>query len=135
MEGEREGLALRTEFIKALSQVPTENWGYFFPCMIAIWRFLYSERPGLLGLLDAEYAGEPLLRGESARWFMNEIMDDSEVVDLLEQLMYPLCRDLSGRGLFRRGLIRPEDLQTLDQSVLTRLVDAVVKKADAAGRG
>lgn len=120
---------LRTQFLKALAQVPTENWGYFFPCMIGIWRFLFNEIPGLLGPLDAEYDTEPVLRGKNAEWFLNDLIDDSEVVGLLEQLMYPLCKDLRDKGVFRRGLVQPSHLEALEQSAIVRLTEVVLRKA------
>ena len=38
-----------------LRAVPVSHWGFFFPCLIACWRFSCREHPALFGPLHMEY--------------------------------------------------------------------------------
>ena len=38
-----------------LRAVPLAFWGFFFPCLLAAWRFVENRAPGRLGTLDMSY--------------------------------------------------------------------------------
>ena len=59
MNEEARALLLQDLLRKEFVSIPIEHWGYFFPCHVAVWRFIQTARPGILGELQAGFDEEP----------------------------------------------------------------------------
>ena len=52
--------------VHELCSIPADKWGFFFPAHVALWRFIRTTRPDVLGELSAEYTDEPVFHGRGA---------------------------------------------------------------------
>jgi hypothetical protein len=86
-----------------LKGIPLEHWGFFFPCHVAAWRFIRERRPDLLGEIDCGYDHEPWFKGKGATWFLSSVVKDSEYLEGVEGIMYPLATKLVSKGRLGGG--------------------------------
>ncbi len=127
---------LRAELVN----VPLDAWGFFFPCHVAVWKFIEVERPGVLGPINARFHGQPVFIGKGATWFCQELGEVEGYFDALEAIMYPLLRNATPilrQKVIERGCFYPEELPDIDPAPVERLAELAlhaVDRAVAAGR-
>jgi hypothetical protein len=114
------GELIRTEF----SNVPLEHWGYFFPCHVAVWRYIEARYPGVVGPLRAGYSGEPWFEGTGAHWFCGVLGENPQYLDAVEALSYFVVNHLPDRARVR-GSAERREIPQLPEPVLTDLVAAI----------
>lgn len=114
-----------------LSAVPLAHWGYFFPCHVAVWKFIEEFRPGVLGGLQAGYDNEPYFRGRGSLWFCDSLGNNEAYLDLIERLMYSMVRDLMPETMARGFLLRTE-VPRIDDATMQSLSELVLKAVDEA---
>ena len=66
--------------VHELWSIPADKWGFFFPAHVALWRFIRSTRPDVLGELSAEFADGPVFHGRGAEWFCGRLLEDDAVL-------------------------------------------------------
>jgi|GEM_PF-3412939 len=118
-----------------LANIPVQHWGFFFPCHVAVWRFIEWARPGVLGEVKALFKDEPVFEGRGATWFCEALGSHEEYVNLLEEVMYPITRDAPSAildAVRRRGFFRDEEIPSIDPSLVQRLADVVLAFVDQA---
>lgn len=114
---------------RELAALPIEHWGYFFPIHAAVWRFIEERRPGVIDGLNAGYKGEPYFKGRGAEWFVGALGNTEEYISLLEQVMYPLSRQLAPL-LRERDSLREEELPDLSPDLMGKLAVVVLTAVD-----
>jgi hypothetical protein len=126
---QRESLAalLRRE----ITSIPIAQWGYFFPCHVAVWRFIEAHRPGVLGVLSAGYTKEPYFRGKGADWFCGVLGNQGDYLSLLERVMYRLVDDLPAEAK-TRGFLLEHEIPALDLDTIGELSRVVLAHLDTA---
>lgn len=118
---------------RELVSIPVSHWGFFFPCHIAVWRFIEIKRPGSIGTLKATYRDEPCFEGAGSKWFCEVLGDNETYLNLLEAIMYPMTLDAatSARERVRqRGFFLDDELQPLDPEIVQQLAELVLKEVD-----
>jgi hypothetical protein len=110
-----------------LANIPLDRWGYFFPFMIAFWRYLQEQHPGTVGELSARYATEPIFAGEGAPWFSNVLMENVELLDIIEPIAYSILDGLP-REIHERGFVRREELPSLADDDFERLAAIIAEE-------
>lgn len=111
---------LRELVLDELANIPFDRWGYFFPFMVAFWRYIQETHPGTLGELSARYAQQPVFTGKGARWFSDVLMENEELLDIIEPLTYSIL-DRLPREIAQRGFVRKEEIPPLAEEDFTRL--------------
>jgi hypothetical protein len=74
----KEGEVLLELILDSFSRVSVRQWGYFYPLLIATWRFIWYVRPGILGeVVDIRYVfgSPPQFKGRNADWFAEMLVD------------------------------------------------------------
>src|SRR5262245_61272407 len=124
------------ELIRAeLVNIPIEHWGFFFPCHVAVWRFIQVMRPGSLPELSARFDKEPVFRGVGSVWFCGTLGNRDDYIDQLEGIMYPVTKEASPKireAVRVRGFFREKELPPLDPLAVGRLAIIVLREVDAA---
>lgn len=121
---------LLQELIKnELSTVPLENWRYFFPCSVAVWRFIELQFPGVFGPLQAGFDTEPFFIGKGAKWFCDVLQNDEEYLDLLESIMYEVVRKL-GKHSKERGFLIKAETPELNGETINQLAQVIASKLE-----
>jgi hypothetical protein len=122
------------ELLRAeLANIPVEHWGYFFPASVALWRLIEEARPGVLGEVSAGYDQEPFFKGKGSEWFVADLLNAEEIIDVIDGLM----RDMVGRiprSLLRRGFVQLGDVPSVGLVDVERLVTSTLKRVDEAAR-
>ncbi|HVT43621.1 MAG TPA: hypothetical protein VMT00_04455 [Thermoanaerobaculia bacterium] len=113
-----------------LVNIPIEQWEFFFPVQVAVWRFISERRPGVLGELDAGFSNAPFFRGKGAEWFCGELGGDRRYGELLERIMYPVVDGLP-RSAYARGFVVQPELSALDENAIRELEQLVIRQVDA----
>jgi hypothetical protein len=111
------------------------QWGFFFPCLLAIWRFIEARRPGVLGPAKGGFDTEPYFEGRGARWFMEALTSNDRFVDLLEAIMYPITRDAPEfvrDGVRQRGFFLEAEIPEIPESVVDELAVVTLEEVDQA---
>jgi hypothetical protein len=116
---------------RELVAIPIEHWGYFFPCHVAVWRFIQAKRPGTLGDLNAGYDKEPYFQGRGAEWFCSILGNHNAYLDLLERIMYPLAAALPSSSR-ERGFLQEAEVPTIDSGAIEELASVVLSEAESA---
>lgn len=120
------------ELLRAeLLSIPLAQWGFFFPVHVAAWRFLETLNPKLVGELDAGYDDEPFFKGRGADWFVTNITNSSQYLDLAEDIMYSVTSALP-RASFDRGFVHDSELPTIDHATVNQLRDVILKTVESA---
>lgn len=118
------------ELIKnELSTIPLEKWRYFFPCSVAVWRFIESQFPGVFGSLQAGFDTEPFFIGKGAKWFCDVLQNDEEYLDLLESIMYEVVRKL-GKHSKERGFLIKTEVPEFNSETINYLAQVIVSKVE-----
>jgi len=126
---------IRREFVT----IPIDQWGFFFPCLLATWRFIERKRPGVLGPAKGGFDTEPYFEGRGARWFMEGLTSHDRFVGLLEAIMYPITRDAPDRVRDRvreRGFFLDAEIPEIPSDLVDELAAVIlaeVDRAEAAG--
>ena len=135
---EKSDADLLQQLIRAeMRNIPIEHWGFFFPCHVAAWRFIEAKRPEILGPLKAGFRSEPYFEGKGARWFCHVLGNQSEYLDLLEAIMYPITRDASTairERVLARGFFKDSEIPPLDPQVVERLAQIILEEVDQGER-
>jgi hypothetical protein len=119
-----------------LANIPVEHWGYFFPATVALWRFIEEERPGILGEVSAGYDQQPYFKGKGSEWFVGELLNAEEVIDVVDGLMRDVVARIP-RSVLMSGSVEHGDVPTIGRVDAERLVAATLRLVDeaaAAGR-
>jgi hypothetical protein len=134
MSEEARALLLQELLRKELVSIPIEHWGYFFPCHVAVWRFIQALRPGVLGELQAGFDNEPYFKGRGSEWFCGTLGNHGPYLDALEAIMYPLAGalDQAARG---RGFLLETEGPTVELGQVRRLADVVLAQVDEGIEG
>jgi hypothetical protein len=130
----RDALTLSELIRTELLAVPIAMWGSFFPCLVAIWRFIELRRPGILGELRAGFDSEPYFEGKGSEWFCTVLFNDEEYIQLVEQIMYPVAIELKAGHLraLERGSLNASDVPKIDTDKTGRLAELVLVSVDKA---
>lgn len=118
-----------------LLNVPIEKWGFFFPCVIAVWRFIEIKRTATLGTLVAGYDNEPYFNGKNAEVFCElfALGDNEEYVSLLEELMYPIADYIKANpSILQRGFLEPGEIPSLPTEKIEALASLILMEIDSA---
>lgn len=118
---------------RELVSIPIEHWGFFFPCHIAVWRFIETKYPGVIGPLKATYSDEPYFEGRGASWFCEVLADNSEYLDLLEAIMYPITSNAPQAVRERvrhRGFFFDNEIGQIDAKIVQELAKIILEKVD-----
>jgi hypothetical protein len=118
------------------SRTKIHQWGYFFPMLIATWRFIWHVRPGFLGdVVDAsyEYGSPPRFKGKNAEWFVEMLVDNNDYQDLVEPLWYQIAEGITPT-IRDRAIMLKEEMPKLDTIKVERLADLILAKIDNAFR-
>jgi len=116
---------------KELCSIPIAHWGYFFPCHVAVWRFIEAARPGAIGGLDAGYDSEPYFKGRGSDWFCEMLGNDEGYLTLLENIMYPLVDALTSE-IIERGFLTDTEASGIDENMVRHLEELVLCRVDEA---
>ena len=122
---------VRTELVN----IPVANWGFFFPCHVAVWRYIERMRPGVFGELKAYFKGEPSFEGKGASWFCEDLGSNEDYISALEAIMYPITSSASSalrQVVTQRGFFRDEEIPPIDAAVVDRLASMVLGAVDRA---
>ena len=111
---------LRELIRSELLSIPLDQWGFFFPVHVAVWRFLHGLKPTLIGELDAGYDGEPYFKGRGAEWFITSVTNNPRYVELVEDIMYRVTSRLPPSS-FERGFVSESELPPLDPAIVDQL--------------
>ena len=106
-----------------LATIPIEQWGYFFPFLVALWRYIESEHPSSLGELRCGYDSEPYFEGPNAAAFMH-FVNAPHVFAAIERLGYAAASDIP-EAAHRRGFVVEQEVPLLPQKEFLVLVNAV----------
>lgn len=117
--------------LNELAAIPVENWRFFFPAHVAVWRFIEEVRPGVLGELSAGFDEEPYFRGRGAEWFCGSLGESSAYLDKLEHIMYSVVNGLD-RATLQQGVVSRGDVPPLDDESVTQLGQIVLEEVDRA---
>jgi hypothetical protein len=112
------------------------NWGYFFPMLIATWRFIWYVRPGFLGAVvnaKYEYGSPPRFKGKNADWFVEMLVDNNAYQDLVEPLWYQIAEGITPT-VRDRAMILKEEMPKLDTIKVEQLAQLILAKVDPAFR-
>lgn len=120
---------LRTLIRNELSAVPIEHWGYYFPCHVAVWRFLEAARPGVLDALAAGYDTEPYFLGKGSSWFVNRLGNDLEYLDVVDKIMRVVVDSL-GSKLREKSNLDVNQMPEIDELLIARLARISLEKLD-----
>jgi hypothetical protein len=121
---------LKREF----TTITIRQWGYFFPCLTATWSFIAVTRPGTLGSMKAEYVkGPPSFSGRGAEWFMTNLVDADDYLDLVEPLWWQVAHSITPE-IRDREYMRPDEFAELDTALLEDLAALILKKVDGGIR-
>ena len=124
---------LRTLILNELSNLPIENWGFFFPVFVALWRFIEELRPHTLGTIRAGFDTEPYFHGPRARWFVDSLAHDERILGAAEKIMYGVV-DALGSALMGRDSISVREVPPIDDALLFELAEATLAFVDDALR-
>lgn len=123
------GELLDREVRRALCETPLKLWGFFFPFLVALWRFVGASRPGLLGQLEASYEAEPKFAGKGAKWFCGTLLDDPVILDRVERFMYWMVGQVPASAR-ERGFLLASELPTFDKALIDEIGRVVLARAD-----
>lgn len=119
---------IREEFMN----IPIMKWGYFFPCTIAIWRYIEERWPGTLGEVHASYRDEPVFEGWSAEWFCAVLLNNTVILDTLESIMYPAIHFVKGPAV-ERGFVKLEsEIPPVSAADLNQLITEIIREVESA---
>jgi hypothetical protein len=119
------------------SRTNVHNWGYFFPILIATWRFIWYVRPGFLGAVvyaKYEHRSPPSFKGKNAAWFVEMLVDNNEYQDLVEPLWYQIAEGITPT-VRDREMMRKEEIPKLDTIRVEQLAQLILARVDHAFRG
>jgi hypothetical protein len=123
-----------TALIRAeLANTPIDRWGYFFPCHIAVWRFIEAMRPGVLAPVKASFKAEPEFEGRGAEWFCGVLGSDEAYLNELDAIMYPLVNAIPPE-VRERGFLLEKEVPLITPQVVARLASVVLRRTDEAVR-
>ena len=125
------GVLLQDLIRKELLSIPIGQWGYFFPCHVAVWRFIEARRPGVLGELRAGFDAEPYFKGKGSGWFCGTLGNRGPYLDSLEEIMYPIADGLSQEAR-ARGFLLADEGPAIDLDQVKRLAEIVLSEVDRA---
>jgi hypothetical protein len=116
-----------------LCNIPLENWGHYFPFLVAAWRFIQELRPDVLGELKAGYDKEgPWFKGKGVEIF-DHIINSESTFDAIEMIAYPLV-PLVSTSAKRRGFVISEELPQFDAKALDELSSKILEIVDKASK-
>jgi hypothetical protein len=134
--GEWSDRELLTSLIRReLVTIPIDQWGFFFPCLLATWRFIEKKRPGTLAPAKGGFDTKPYFEGRGARWFMEGLTSNDRFVELLEAIMYPITRDAPERvrdRVMQRGFFLDEEVPEIPSALVDELAAVTLVEVDRA---
>lgn len=116
---------------KELISIPIENWGFFYPCQVAVWRYIQNRRPGVLDEINTGYDSEPYFKGKGSKWFCEKLFNDNDYLDIIEEIMYFVVDNLNPK-IKERGFLLKTELPNIDLNVTEKLSKIVLEKVDDA---
>jgi hypothetical protein len=119
---------LQEEFLN----LPIAHWGYFFPCHVAVWRFINRMRPGALGELRAGYKDVPYFDSEGADWFCNVLGTREDYLDEIERIWHSVADSLRTESRERGFVLNRNELPPLDGDAVGRLAGIVLTEVERA---
>jgi hypothetical protein len=117
-----------------LLAIRLDHWGFFFPAHVAVWRFLHDRHPSAFDDVKAGYDTEPWFSGRGAGWFMQDLLNRDEYVDLVEEIMYAAAEQALATPAKERGFVRENEIAEVDLGDAGRLARVVLAAADEALR-
>jgi hypothetical protein len=124
-----DGNFLRGLIEAELVATPLVHWAYFFPCHVALWRFIEATRPGVVGPLSAGFDTEPYFAGKGADWFYGELSNYEDVLGPVERIMYSATDHLPASAK-QRGFLTAGEVPPVDVEVCRQLARAVLSRVD-----
>ncbi len=114
-----------------LHTVPLANWGFFFPCHLAAWRFIHVRRPSRLGPLKARWDSEPVFEGLGAEWFCEKLGNDNQYLSAVEDIMRRTV-DRLPVSAWDRGFLFAEEVPEIPDRSLATLLESIQKQLSEA---
>ncbi len=112
-----------------LNTIPINQWGYFFPFHIAVWRFIEEIQPGFLGELKAGYDDGPWFNGPKSKWFCEELGNSDAYIESIEKIMYPLVQDLP-QVAKDRGYVLDKEIPEIDMDLIKEITSIIKQEMD-----
>jgi hypothetical protein len=128
-DNQDDGVLLESLLREALSGLEFRHWGYFFPFLLATWRFILARRPGVLDPLDASYDDPPKFRGRGSTWFCGTLANTPEFLDREERVMYWIVSRIPERAKLR-GFLHATEVPHLDIDELQIIARFVLNLVD-----
>ena len=126
-----DGQLLKLLLTRELQSLGVNKWGFFFPCYLAIWKFIEIRRPQALGSLNAGYDSEPYFKGKGATWFTEVLPENLIILDLIESVMYDAAKSVNST-IIERGFMLSHEVPQLNIGQIDRLVTSVLAEVDNA---
>ena len=117
-----------------LCNIPFEQWGFFFPCHVAAWRYIRERRPDLLGEINCGYSQEPWFHGTGAEWFVTVVANDPQYLAGIEAIMYPLAAAVAS-SISRSGCVSQQSLPELDTIGMGMAEEALQRLSEPVDSG
>ena len=146
---------------KEHSNLPVGAWGFFFPVVLAVWRFLNITHPGALGEVhprwadrsaavptEVEVSGDsylirhtaalsfdptegPVLLGPGGSWIAEE-MSSGPLLDAVESLAYAVSGSIA-QSLPRGGVLRLEQIPPPDRALVVEVARVAGERLELRG--
>lgn len=116
-----------------LAKIPLDRWKWWAPLRIAVWRFVHSRRPDVLGELIAEVSDDSVdLRGTGSEWF-SALERDGSYLACIDRLSRQVLEGLPEAAL-ERGFVRAAELPTPDPHLVEDLNETIEAALPADSR-
>lgn len=131
MSTENKTKIFAAELRRTLCDTRLQNWGHFFPFLVAVWRFIHQCRPDTFGPLDVEYDEEPKFYGKGARWFCEHLANDPVFQGCMERLMYWVVGQVPDAAK-ERGFLIEIELPSFDEELMQETAKIALQRVDEA---
>lgn len=124
-----DGGLLASLLTDALGGLEFEFWGFYFPFLMATWRFIRARRTGVLDELDATFADPPTFRGRGAKWFCEHLATDDGFLDREEKIMHWIASRIPEKAK-RRGCLAAAEVPIFDLSEMREVAHFILSLVD-----
>jgi hypothetical protein len=124
--------ALQELLQNELVNIPLDQWGFFFPAHVAVWRFIHKKRPLALGDVNAGYDTEPWYAGRGATWFTDELLNRPDFIDVVDRIMRAAVDQAVATPAKERGFLLSEEAPAIDFASASELAQIVLAATDDA---
>lgn len=105
---DKNNLLLNDLLRKKLSSVRFKFWLDYFPCNLAVWRFIEISRPNTLGELNAGFDNGQYFLGKGSQWFTNVLLQNDDYLNAVDSIITDVVTVIAPRNRFRDFLYETE---------------------------